>query len=107
MRPLLPGCRVFHRTKAASLVAPPPWLVLAYAVPDQTASYAGVFRLTQRGEECYRFCPRGPDVARHNLVTFESTGDSVRTDGATLTYEGIVVRRDRVLSSEVLLFESQ
>jgi hypothetical protein len=53
------------------------------------------------------FRPRGIDPAKSYRVTFDSTGTTARIDGARLLQEGLPIRLETALSSELLLFEAQ
>jgi len=55
---------VYHHTPDIGLTGPADWCVLEYAAQDKSRSYAGIFRLNDKGAIEYLFYPRGLDVSR-------------------------------------------
>jgi alpha-galactosidase len=107
LRPIMVGSRVFHHTPMTPLLEPSPWVVLEYATRDASRSMAVVFRTSENGEPTYRFVPRGVDGGRTYRVRFGNSGQSIAIDGARLQIEGLPVRLEANLTSELLIFEAQ
>lgn len=106
LRPILLECKVFHHTPALPLDEPVPWCVLEYASPDRSRSYAGLFRLPGTGEPTYGFAPRGLDRARRYRVAYDGDGTSIELSGLELMQNGLAIRLENAMSSELLLFEA-
>ena len=68
---------------------------------------ARLSRLSPGDQDTYLFRPRGLDPAKTYRVTFDNRGTTASIDGLRLIQEGIPVRLESNLSSELLLFESQ
>jgi len=49
---------------------------------------------------------RGLDVSRRYRATFDNSGETCEVDGLTLMKQGITVRLEGGLASELLLFEA-
>lgn len=105
MRPLLPTCRVFHHTPALPLASTPPWCVLEYASPDGLRAYAGVFRLSSTGDPVYSFHPRGLDLDRRYRITHDRRGGTTEMTGDAAMRNGLPIRLETGMTSELLLFE--
>jgi alpha-galactosidase len=104
IRPIMVGSRVYHHTPLLPIAEPSPWLVLEYAAPDSARAVAGLFRTAESGDQTFVFKPRGLDLGRTYLVTFSNSGQKVELTGARLM-DGIPVRLEAAMTSELLLFE--
>ncbi len=106
-RPVMAGKPVvYHHTPSIGLLDPARWCVLEYGSRDRTRGYAGVFRLSGSGEAEYLFKPRGLDTERDYSVTMDNSRRTSHVSGWDLTNQGITVRLDAPLTSELLLFEA-
>ena len=106
IRPVMIGSKVYHHTPLVPLMEPSPWIVLEYATPDSTHAVAGFFRTSQDGDATYRFVPRGLDFGRTYHVTFGNNSRIVEIPGNQLL-QGIPIRLDEDLTSEMLIFEEK
>lgn len=104
VRPIMINSRVYHHTPLVPMLEPSPWIVLEYAAPDRTRAVVGLFRTSQDGDPVFRFIPRGLDLGRTYRVTFYNAGQRVEIPGSQLL-EGIPIRLDEALTSEMLVFE--
>ncbi len=106
IRPILPDARVYHHTPVLPLDRPRPWCVLEYASPDGSSEVAGIFRLTEPdpGRYCYR--PRGLRDGRAYRVQLDNTGECVELTGLDLRRDGLEIRLESPLTSELLLIEA-
>ena len=105
IRPVMTHGRVFHHTPFLALAEKTPWCVLEYARIDREASVLAVFRTADSGVPEYLVRPRGLDPAQDYQVTRDNSGLSWTVSGRTLMHEGIPVRLDQPLTSELLLFQ--
>jgi hypothetical protein len=80
--------------------------VLELAARERERGMVGVFQLSAPREPEYRVRPRGLDVSRRYRVTWDTTGRACEVEGFTLMQQGIVVRLEGALTSELLLFEA-
>jgi len=101
--------RVYHHTPGIGVSTPAQWCVLEYASPDRTRAYAGVFALdAAHGDgDCYVFRPRGLDMALDYDVTLDNEQQVMRAPGRQLVRDGILVRLDATLTSQLLLFQAR
>jgi alpha-galactosidase len=105
IRPMLATSRVYHHTPEMPFEAPGDWLALEYASRDRARAYAGVFRLSGEGPPEYLFRPRGLRAATRYRVTFDNSGEAIAKTGYELRQEGIRVRLENGIRSELLLFQ--
>lgn len=106
VRPIMLNSRVFHHTPLVPMMEPSPWIVLEYATPDATRSVVGFFRTSPDGDPVFRFIPRGLDLGRTYHVTFHNGNQTVEIPGNQLL-QGIPIRLDEDLTSELLVFEQK
>ncbi len=107
LRPTMIGSRVFHHTLLTPLMSPSPWVVLEYAAPDGTKATVGVFRTSQSGDPVYHFTPRGLDLSRSYSVHFQDSNQVFQISGDRLKQEGLPIRLDENLTSEMLTFQAK
>ena len=106
IRPWLPACRVYHHTpELAGRGEPHGWCVLEYVAADRSRGMAGVFRLAGDAEPTWRFAARGLDRGARYRVTWDNSGEAAELPGWRIVGDGIEVRSERPLTSELLLFE--
>ncbi len=105
VRPIMVGSRVFHHTPVLPMMTASPWVVLEYATPDGSRAVAGLFRTSASGDSTFRFIPRGLDFGHTYRVRLGNTGQTVEIPGNRLMQEGIRVRLETPLTSEMLIFE--
>jgi hypothetical protein len=107
IRPFLSRCTVYHHTPVLSGHEPCGWGVLEYVAEDRSRAVVGVFRLAGEGQAEYLLRLRGIDPGRQYRLTYDNTGMSALFDGAILMHNGIAIRLERPISSELLLLEAQ
>ena len=107
VRPFMNTGRIYHHTPEVSGLDPHGWGVLELDSNDRTRGICGLFQLSAPTEPEYRLRLRGLDVSRRYKVTFDNSGQSTEVDGLTLMKEGITVRLEGALTSELLRFEAQ
>jgi len=105
--PIMDNSLVYHHTPLLPMMTPSPWVVLEYAGADRTKELVGLFRTSQSGDSVYRFEPRGLDLSRSYEVHFEDSAQVVEISGSHLLENGIAVRLDENLSSELLVIEAK
>jgi len=106
VRPFMSTGRMFHHTPSLPGPDPHGWGVLELASAEGDRAMCGLFQLAAPTQPEYLLRLRGLDAGRRYRVTFDSTGQSCEMDGALLTRQGIWVRLEGALSSELLLIES-
>ncbi len=80
--------------------------MLELASNDRTRDMCGLFQLSSPTIPEYRLRPRGLDISRRYRVTFDNRGESVMVDGFTLVEQGLLVRLETALTSDLLIFEA-
>ncbi|MHB1294529.1 MAG: glycoside hydrolase family 36 protein [Anaerolineae bacterium] len=99
------GANTYHHTPEIGVSAPADWCVIEYAAPDRTRAYAGVFSLNGKAES-YLFRPRGLDASLKYAVTTDNNHQTYVVTGRDLVENGVTVRLDSNLTSELLLFRA-
>lgn len=109
IRPMFPTCKMYHHAPVTDTggVTSSPWFVMEFASPDRSKGWATLVRLRQGAPDVFQFNPRGLDPAKSYRVTFDSKGTAANMDGLRLMGQGLPVRLESTLSSELILFESQ
>ena len=82
---------------------PQGWGVLELASADRTRAVCGLFQLGNPTQPEYRLRLRGLDAGRRYRVTWDNSGQTAEADGFTLMNQGITVRLEGALTSELLL----
>jgi hypothetical protein len=104
-RPIMAGGpAVHHHTPFIGIYGEAPRCVLEYAHPDGSRAYIGVFQLADRVQEDV-VRPRGLDASRIYEVRTDNDGQVFQASGRELARDGVRVRLDRALTSELLLFD--
>jgi alpha-galactosidase len=105
-RPIMAGTPVVHHhTPFIGIYGEAPRCVLEYAHPDRSRAYIGVFQLAG-GETEHVVRPRGLDPSRAYEVRTDSNGQEFEASGRELERDGVRVRLDRALTSELILFDA-
>ena len=109
IRPLWPTCKMYHHAPITSREGADsgPWFAMEFAAPDRSKGWATIVKLANSDSDSYLFKPRGLNPAKNYRVTFDSTGTTAIIDGARLQREGLMIRLETTLSSELLLFQAQ
>jgi alpha-galactosidase len=81
-------------------------LAMEVAAPDRTKAWATLVRIGSSHSDVYVFRPRGLDRGKTYRVTFDSTGETATMTGMELFRDGVPVRLESVMSSELLLLEA-
>ncbi len=106
VRPFMDNGRIFHHTPVVENPEPKGWGVLELASRDLTRGICGLFQLSAPSQPEYVLRLRGLDVGKQYRVTFDSSGQSCVVAGYALMKQGITVRLESALTSELLLFEA-
>ncbi len=107
VRPIMVNSKVFHHTPILELMEPTPWLVLEYATPDAQRAVATLFRTSTAGDNNYVFRPRGLDFSKAYRVKLMNEGQAIEIDGVRLLQEGLPVRIENPMGSQMLIFEGK
>jgi alpha-galactosidase len=107
VRPIMIGSKVYHHTPLLDFREPSPWLVLEYATADSRRAVAAFFRTSVVGDNDYLFRPRGLDFSRTYRVKFMKSGQVVVIDGGRLLQEGLPVRIENPMGSEMIIFDGR
>jgi len=109
IRPYAADGKIFHHTPEIWEAQPKGTCILERASEDGCHAVIGVFTLSDAardGQEIVTVYPRGLDVSRRYALTFDNSGKTVNADGFTLVNEGIRVRLEAALSSELLVLRA-
>ncbi len=106
VRPFMGNGRIYHHTPVTAGPDPQGWGVLELAAHDCSRGMAGLFQLAAPVEPEYRLRLRGLDAGQRYRVTWDNSGQTAEMDGFTLMNQGLEVRLEGALTSELLLFEA-
>ena len=103
VRPLMGTGRIYHHSPVVPSPEPQGWGVLELASADRTRAICGLFQLSGVCDPEYLLRFRGLDPSRRYRVTFDNDGSSCEVDGLTLTKQGLTIRLEGALTSELLI----
>ena len=106
IRPFMPTGRIYHHTPCLDHPEPKGWGVLELASRDRSRAICGLFQLSSPTDPEYLLRLRGLDAARRYRVTFDNTAQSCELDGAALMRQGLTIRLEGALTSELLIIEA-
>ena len=106
IRPILPTCKIYHHTPVLDYPMAKGFGILEMASPDGAKGVLGVFQLSNPAEKETVIKLRGVDVSRTYRVCFDNTGKTVEVDGLRLAGEGLYVRLEGALTSELITYEA-
>lgn len=104
LRPILTGgCLVYRHDEQEGVLGPGAWSVNEYALPDQSACFAAVHKLSAGEQKEYCLRLRGLDPARNYQVLCDRSGYRFTASGLQLMQQGLRLRIDHCLGSELVL----
>ena len=106
IRPFHRDARVYHHTPVIPGGDASGWCVIENVASDRSRAVAGIFRLVNATEDTYTLRFRGLDSAKRYRVTTEPGGLVAEVAGFTLQQQGVTIRLDTPLTSNLLLCES-
>ena len=106
IRPVMIEGRVFHHTPLLPICRDAPWCVLEYASGDGSRAVVGLFRTSQTLPDTFHLVPRGLDVSLTFDVTLDNSGKTARVPGWELAKDGMRVRLERTMSSQLVMFQA-
>ena len=107
VRPFIDTSRIYHHTPEVTGLDPHGWGVLELASEDRTKAICALFQLSAPTQPEYELRLRGLDASRRYRVTFDNSGQSTPVDGFTLMEQGITIRLEGALTSELLVLEAE
>lgn len=107
IRPFMSTSRIYHHTPVVASPDPQGWGVLELTSADRTRGMCGLFQLSAPTQSEYRLRWRGLDETRTYRLTFDNSGHHCRVNGFTLMHEGLTIRLEGALTSELLLCEAE
>jgi alpha-galactosidase len=106
VRPMMNTGRIYHHTPVVQSPEPHGWGVLELASQDRRRAICGLFQLAAPRTPEYLLRFRGLDLGCRYRVTFDNRGQSCELDGATLMQQGITIRLEGALTSELLICDA-
>ena len=106
VRPFMSTSRIYHHTPTFSGSEPHGWGVLELASEDHSRAIAGLFQLSNPKNYDFLIRMRGLELSRNYQVTFDNTRQSCKMNGYALMQDGIKIRLEGALTSELLIFDS-
>ena len=105
VRPMAGKDLIYHHTPEVNGTQPQGVCILERAAEDASRSMIGIFHLCMAGERTHTVYPRGIDAGKQYRVTFDNSGATATVSGYSLLNEGLRVRLDGALQSELILLE--
>jgi hypothetical protein len=106
IRPIMPASRIFHHAPVnAQDGVEEPWFAMEFDAADRSKGWATVVKLYPGPTE-FVLHPKGLDPGRNYKVTFDSLRSSATISGLQLMTQGLPIRLESSLDSELLLFET-
>ena len=106
VRPFMSTSRIYHHTPTFSGSEPHGWGVIELASEDHSRAIAGLFQLSNPKNYDFLIRMRGLELSRNYQVTFDNTRQSCKMNGYALMQDGIKIRLEGALTSELLIFNS-
>ena len=106
VRPFMSTGRIYHHTPCVSNPEPQGWGVLELASRERDRAICGLFQLAAPVAPEYVVRLRGLDRSRRYRLTFDNTGQTAEVDGLVLMHQGLTVRLEGALTSELLVVEA-
>ena len=106
VRPMHTDSRCYHHTPELSKACDG-FGVIELAAKDRSRGMIGIFRLAEPEREETTVFPRGVDLSKNYLVTFDNSGAKVRLSGFELAQNGLRIRLGSALTSELVLYSEE
>ena len=106
VRPMHTDSRCYHHTPELSKACDG-FGVIELAAKDSSRGMIGIFRLAEPEREETTVFPRGVDLSKNYLVTFDNSGAKVRLSGFELSQNGLRIRLGSALTSELVLYSEE
>ena len=107
IRPFMGQAKVYHHTPVINGVDGEGWCALEYVAPCKGRAVAAVFRLIHAKEDVYQLRFRGLDMGAKYRVCIEPLGESFVAEGSELARQGLDIRLDIALSSQLIMLERE
>lgn len=107
VRPFMSSARIYHHTPTLGNPEPRGWGVLELASADRSRAICALFQLADPAQPEHVLRLRGLDAGRRYRVTFDNGGRTIAVDGHVLTHQGLTVRLEAPLTSELLVIEAE
>lgn len=107
VRPLLQDCKMYHHAPVTPYEVRNDWFAFEYTAPDSSRALAMVVRLENAAGNSYTVRFRGLDRSHNYRVTFDNSRQQIKLSGYQLSNEGVTVRLETMLESELLLVERE
>ncbi len=105
VRPMHGASRIYHHTPCHDGLEPTGWGALELAHKDRSRAMAGIFRLSDPAAVSYTLRWKGLDPGAMYTVRFDNEDTAVQLSGYSLQYDGVTIRLDNPLTSQLLLAE--
>ncbi|AEE97820.1 alpha-galactosidase [Mahella australiensis] len=106
IRPLQGSAKVYHHTPNIAGADGTGWCALEYASPDGKKCVAAVFRLINSDIDTYTLKYRGLKEDKSYRVTVEPGTKTFIKDGYSLMHDGLNIKLDNALTSNLTLLEA-
>ena len=105
VRPMIRDCRIYHHTPELEFPSPRGYGIIEMTAFDKSRGMLGVFRLSGTAEDERIIRLRGVDISKKYKVTFDGSGESSELDGFRLKNDGLHIRLEGALTSELVTYE--
>lgn len=106
LRPVLTGrCHVYRHDSQNGVLDPEPWSANEFALPDGSAAYMVVQRLSNKETDMLTLRPKGLRGNKKYRICWDRSGDTWEASGAQLQMQGIPIAIENLIGSELLTFK--
>lgn len=108
IRPIFATCKVYNHAPITAYdgVDSDGWLVIEFGAENREKGWATFIRLGESDSDIFLFKPKGLNPGKSYRVTFDNMDETATIDGVRLMQEGLPIRLESIMSSELLLFEA-
>lgn len=108
LRPILTeNCLVYRHDNQNGVLDATPFSTNEYALPDGSAAFAVVHKLSEKGGNDFTMCFRGVRADCDYEVLYDRRGDRFVLPGHVLKQEGLCLRMDHCLDSELIFVKQK
>jgi alpha-galactosidase len=97
------GSKVYHHTPVVDGIDPKGTGILEYAAQDNSCSMMGIFQLSDPDVEEITVCFRGLDISKDYRLYMDNSGKERIVSGYDLSNNGVKIRLETALTTELLI----
>lgn len=107
IRPMMPECLVYHHTPDRKTAEEKKYQALEICSPDNSIGFVAVYTLSYVAADEFVVFPKGVSSGKKYSVTLDNSGTEYEIDGKDINANGIRLRINSSLSSELIMYEEK